>query len=178
MSSNQPYPPDPRNSVYNEPTVANNVVRSSNDGGAYAESQYQRRMDAMGSQVESREEVAEDRNLSRANMRYWVTTVTYFVLGVLEVLLLLRFVFRLLAANPDNGFVSFLYNLSGVFVAPFNGIFGNPTLGSASVFELSTLVAMLVYALIAWGIVALGRVIFSPMLPSHRSTTTTRRSGY
>ena len=178
MSSNQPYPPDPRNSVYNEPTVANNVVRSSNDGGAYAESQYQRRMDAMGNQVESREEVFEDRNQSRANMRYWVTTVTYFVLGVLEVLLLLLFIFRLLAANPDNAFVSFLYNLSGVFVAPFNGIFPNPTLGSASVFELSTLVAMLVYALIAWGIVALGRVIFSPTLPSHRSTTTTRRSGY
>jgi len=178
MSSNQPYPPDPRNSVYNEPTVANNVVRSSNDGSASAESQYQRRVDAMGNQVESREEVFEDRNQSRANMRYWVTTVTYFVLGVLEILLLLRFVFRLLAANPDNAFVSFLYNLSGVFVAPFNGIFANPTLGSASVFELSTLVAMLVYALIAWGIIALGRVIFSPTLPSHRSTATTRRSGY
>jgi hypothetical protein len=133
----------------------------------------------MGNQVESREEVFEDRSQSRANMRYWVTTVTYFVLGVLEVLLLLRFIFRLLAANPDNAFVSFLYNLSGVFVGPFNGIFANPTLvGSSSVFEFSTLVAMLVYALIAWGIVALARIVFPPVLPSRGSTTTTRRSGY
>src|SRR5436305_9493813 len=108
----------------------------------------------MVNQVERREEVIEDRNQSRANMRYWVTTVTYFVLGVLEVLLLLRFIFRLLAANPDNAFVSFLYHLSVVFVTPFSGIFTNPTLGSISVFELSSMVAMLVHALIVCVIVA------------------------
>ena len=68
----------------------------------------------------------------------------------------------------------FLYNLSHVFVAPFNGIFNDQALGR-SVFEMSTLIAMLVYALIAWGIVSLGRVIFAPVMPGHQSITTTRR---
>jgi len=180
MSSNQPYTPDPRNPDYDQPTVANDTVRSSasDTGGSYAQSQYQRRADATGNQMESQEAVFEDTNQRRANIRYWIITVTYFVLGVLEVLLLLRFIFRLLAANPDNAFVSFLYHLSGVFVTPFSGIFTNPTLGSSSVFELSTLVAMLIYALIAWGIVALVRVIFPPILPSSQSTVSTRRSRY
>src|SRR6266852_4854473 len=47
---------------------------------------------------------------------------------------------------------------------PFNGIFNNQTLGSRSVLEVSTLIAMMVSALIVWGIVSLGKVIFVPSL--------------
>jgi hypothetical protein len=71
----------------------------------------------------------------------------------------------------------FLYNLSHVFVVAFNGIFNDQALGK-SVFETSTLIAMIVYALLAWGIVSLGRVIFAPNLSGRRSTTATRRSRY
>ncbi len=182
--SNQPYPPDP-NQPNQQPTYrdnqvpadpANNAARSANSGNAYAQSQYQSYVDPAGNQVESRQEIFEDKNQSRANARYWVTTITYFILGVLEVILLLRLIFRLLGANQDNGFISFLYNLSYVFVAPFNGIFNTPPLGRGAVFELSTVIAMLVYALIAWGIVSLGRVVFSSTLPSRQSNVTTRRS--
>jgi len=69
----------------------------------------------------------------------------------------------------------FLYNLSHIFVAPFNGIFNDQALGR-SVFEISTLVAMLVYALIAWGIVSLGNLIFAPKYSGQRRISTTRRS--
>src|SRR6266487_3946746 len=119
-------------------------------------------------------QVYEDRNQSRANIRYWITTITYFLLGVLEIILALRVLFHLLGANQGNSFIMFLYNLSHVLVAPFNGIFNDQALGR-SVFEMSTLIAMLVYALIAWGIVSLGRVTFSPVMPGHQSITTTRR---
>jgi len=67
-----------------------------------------------------------------------------------------------------------LYNLSHIFVVAFNGIFNDQALGR-SVFEISTIVAMIVYALIAWGIVSLCRVIFAPNLPGRQSVTTTRR---
>jgi hypothetical protein len=130
---------------------------------------------APSEQVQSDSQYVEDRNLSRANMRYWIATTVYFLLGVLVAILLLRFVFRMLAANPDNSFVMFLYSLSGVFVAPFNGIFNDQALGRGSVFEISTLVAMLIYALIAWGLIALGRVVFSPSLDDERHVTTRRR---
>ena len=190
--SNQPYSPDPRMRGNQQPPdqdeqvpyeeqaygVANDTVRSSNMGGAYAQSQHENYVDPMGNRVENREEVFEDKNQARANIRYWITSVTYFVLGVLEVILLLRFIFRLLGANQDNAFIMFLYNLSHVFVIAFNGIFNDQTLGRNGVFEISTLVAMVVYALLAWGIVSLGRLIFAPVLSGRQSVTTTRRSRY
>ncbi len=184
--NNQPYSPDPRG--YQQPPnqvpyeggaygAADDTVRSSNSAGAYAQRQRESYVDPMGNQVENRMEVFEDENQRRANIRYWITRITYFVLGVLEVILLLRFLFRLLGANQGSSFVMFLYNLSHVFVVPFIGIFNDPAFGN-SVFEISTVIAMLVYALLAWGIVSLGRVIFAPNLSSRQSITTTRRGRY
>ena len=80
--------------------------------------------------------------------------VTYLVLGVVEALLITRVILKLLAANPEAGFVRFVYNLSALFVAPFQGIFPTPATQN-SVLELSSLVAIAVYAFIAWGIVRL-----------------------
>jgi uncharacterized membrane protein len=88
--------------------------------------------------------------------------LVYFIFGLLEILLAFRFVFKLLGANPLTGFVDFIYTLSAVFVAPFAGIF-NTSLAkgdvTTSIFEPATLVALIVYAVLAWGIVALIRVI-------------------
>ena len=88
--------------------------------------------------------------------------VVYFVFGLLEVLLAFRFAFKLFGANPSTGFVDFIYNLSAIFVAPFAGIF-NTSLAqgdvTTSIFDPATLVALLVYAVLAWGIVALIGVI-------------------
>jgi hypothetical protein len=184
--SNQPYSPDPRMQRYQQPPnqspyeeqghdPAAETVESANIGRAHVQSQRERYVDPMGNRVENREEVVEDENLRRANTHYWITRVTYFLLGVLEILLLLRFFFRLLGANQDNGFIMFLYNLSHVFVVAFNGIFNDQTLGRNGVFEVSTLIAMIIYALLAWGIVSLGRVLFAPTLPGRQSITTTRR---
>ena len=188
MSTNQPYPPDPR---YQQPQYQNNQppnegyppraasdYRSVNAGGAYSESQRQSYVDPAGNRIESEAQVFEDTNQARANIRYLITTIVYFILGVLEVILALRFIFRLLGANEGSGFVAFLYGLSHVFVAPFNGIFNDQTIGNVSVFEVSTLVAMVIYALIAWGLVSLARVIFAPVVTGQQTVTRTRRSRY
>ncbi|MGE5421783.1 MAG: YggT family protein [Ignavibacteriales bacterium] len=84
--------------------------------------------------------------------------VVYYVLGVLEILLAFRLVFKLLGANPDSGFVSFIYSLSQVFLVPFTTIFSSATtqgIETRAFLEPSTMIAMVVYALIAWGIVKL-----------------------
>lgn len=80
--------------------------------------------------------------------------IVWFFVGVITVLLALRFVLLLLAANRDAGFVDFIYTVSGLFVAPFIGIFGEPTYGQ-SVLEVSSILAIVVYALVGWGIVKL-----------------------
>ncbi len=82
--------------------------------------------------------------------------MVYYILGVLELLLAFRFIFKLLGANPGSGFVSFIYSLSGVFLLPFEGIFRSVAtegIEAKAVFEPATLIAMAVYALAAYGIV-------------------------
>jgi hypothetical protein len=84
-----------------------------------------------------------------------------YVLGIIEVLLAFRFILKLLGANIASGFVSFIYTLSGVFIAPFTGIFRSYTsqgLVSRSIFEPSAIVALIVYAIVAWGIIKLVKI--------------------
>ncbi len=80
--------------------------------------------------------------------------VVYYVFGVIEVLLIMRFLLLLFGANRDAGFVAFIYALSGFFMAPFIAVF-NTSVAAGATFEWSTLVALAVYALIAWGVVKL-----------------------
>ena len=83
---------------------------------------------------------------------YRGTQIVWYIIGLLEVLLAFRFVLKLLAANPNAGFSSFIYKLTYVFTAPFLSVFGISQV-DVSVFEWTTLLAMLVYFLIAWGII-------------------------
>lgn len=80
--------------------------------------------------------------------------IVWFVVGVINAIVALRFVLLLLGANREAGFTDFVYSLSAPFVSPFIGIFGEPTYGR-SVFEVSSLLAIVIYSLVAWGIVKL-----------------------
>jgi len=84
--------------------------------------------------------------------------VIYFLFGALDILLVFRFVLRLLGAGTGSSFVNFIYNLSAAFIWPFQGIFSStvaPGAETVSVFEPATLIAIIVYAVVAWGIVKL-----------------------
>ena len=83
---------------------------------------------------------------------YRGTQITWYILGLLDILLAFRFVLKLLAANSSAGFSNFIYTLSYPFAAPFLNVFRASKV-EGSIFEWTTLLAMLVYALIAWGIV-------------------------
>lgn len=85
---------------------------------------------------------------------YRGTQVVWYILGLLEALLAFRFVLKLLAANPLAGFSSFIYNVSYPFAVPFLTVFRSSRV-EGNVLEWTTLLAMLVYWLIAWGIVKL-----------------------
>lgn len=81
----------------------------------------------------------------------------YFFFGFLEVLLALRLILKLTGASTASGFVRLIYSLTGVFILPFQGIFSQ-AYASTSVLEPSTIVAILVYMLLAWGIVSFLRI--------------------
>jgi hypothetical protein len=80
-------------------------------------------------------------------------------LGIVEALIGLRIVLKLIAANPESPFAAFIYNVSAIFLYPFAGLVGTPAAGGV-VLELSSIIAMLVYALLAWGLERIVWVIF------------------
>lgn len=91
--------------------------------------------------------------------------VVWYITGVIVALLALRLILQLLGANEGNGFVDLVYGLSGFFAAPFFGMFSYQPSYGVSYFEVSTFVAMLIYALIGYGLARL----FT--LGSRRTTT-------
>jgi len=80
--------------------------------------------------------------------------IIWFIVGVINALIAIRFVLLLLGANQSAGFVDFIYGITGGLVAPFVGIFGQPTYGQF-MFDWSSVLAIAVYTLVAWGIVKL-----------------------
>jgi hypothetical protein len=101
----------------------------------------------------------------------------YILFGFIEALLAIRFVLRLLGANADAGFAQLIYGITAPLVAPFQGLFGTVQ-SDASVLESATLVALIVYALLAWLIVKLAWLGFGETrsaTSTSSSSTTTRR---
>jgi uncharacterized membrane protein len=77
--------------------------------------------------------------------------IIWYIAGFIIVLLVLRVILFMLGASQGSAFVDFIYSLSGVFAAPFSGIFPTPTYGEFGI-DSASLVAIAVYALIAWGV--------------------------
>lgn len=88
--------------------------------------------------------------------------IVYYIFGILEILLAFRLVFKLAGASQGSAFVGFIYTVTRIFILPFEGIFRRGVsqgVETASVLEPSTIVALIVYTLLAWGIVKLIEVL-------------------
>ncbi len=96
---------------------------------------------------------------------YRGTQVVWYILGIIEILLAFRFVLKLLGANPEAGFSSLVYGITYIFATPFLTVFRSSHIVPGSVFEWTTILAMLVYWVIALGIIKLfmmGRTVSTP----------------
>ncbi len=89
--------------------------------------------------------------------------VIWYILGVIEALLLFRVILKALGANSTIGFTNFIYALSTPLAASFNGILGISISGN-SIIEWSTIIAAIVYLCVAWGLVYLLDLIY-PITP-------------
>ena len=86
----------------------------------------------------------------------YAARVVWTILGIVEAVLALRFILRLIAANPSAGFTDFIYTAASPLMAPFNNVVRNVRAdASGGVFDWNTLIAMVVYWLLAWAIVRL-----------------------
>lgn len=89
--------------------------------------------------------------------------IVWYVLGLVEVLLIFRVVLKAIGANPFSGFASFIYAITAPLASPFNGILGVAATGN-SLIEWSTIIAAIVYLSVAWGFVYLMDLIY-PISP-------------
>lgn len=89
-----------------------------------------------------------------------VTQLIWLLLGILEALIALRIGLMLIGANPNSPIVALIYGLTYLILFPFTGLINSPTAGSSMVFELSSMFAMLIYALIAWAVERVVWLIF------------------
>lgn len=85
---------------------------------------------------------------------YRGTQVVWYLLGLLEAFLAVRFVLKLLGADSAAGFTNFIYSATAFLVAPFLSVFHISRV-QGNIFEWTTLLAMLVYWFIAWAIIKL-----------------------
>jgi hypothetical protein len=105
------------------------------------------------------------------------TQMIWLLLGILEAVIALRFVFKLIGVNPANSFATLLYNVTDFFVAPFASLTGAPSAGGM-VLEISSILAMIVYLLVFWALERIVYVLFyRPRGPvSVNQTTVTERT--
>lgn len=81
-----------------------------------------------------------------------ISQVVYLLTTLIVLVILLRFIFLLIGASGST-FVTWVYNLSGVFVQPFYGLFGRTFISGSPHLEIESIIAMIVVALIG-GIIA------------------------
>jgi hypothetical protein len=88
-------------------------------------------------------------------MRATAVNLLNLFVGVVELGLGLRFIFKLFGANAAQGFVSWVYEMTSGLLDPFRGIFPTKVFENHYVLEFTTLFAMMVYAVLGLVIVAL-----------------------
>lgn len=109
--------------------------------------------------LESQIEAEESRAARGQNLAgFKLSQIVIWIFGLLEGLLGLRVLLRLLAANPENPIAAFIFQVTALFIAPFQGLTLEPTAGEV-VLEVPTVIAMAVYAILAWALVKLIEIL-------------------
>ena len=111
-------------------------------------------------EYEHHEKIVEDAGAARRQNIDRVVQLIWLLFSILEASLALRFVLKLIAANPVNPFAHLIYNLTSLFLWPFAGLVSSPSAGGM-VLETPVIVAMLIYAFLAWVVVSVVTILFT-----------------
>ena len=109
---------------------------------------------------------------------FQIKQLIWLFLGILEALIALRIGLKLIGANPESPIVSMIYGFTYLFLFPFEGMVAATPSAGGTALELSSLFAMLIYALIAWAVERTIWVLFyrprGPVVATNRTTTNRR----
>ncbi|HSM55451.1 MAG TPA: YggT family protein [Candidatus Sulfomarinibacteraceae bacterium] len=110
---------------------------------------------------EHREHIVQDVGAEREATLSRISGLIWLLTGVLEFGIGLRVLLKLMAANPNAPFVNLVYSVTDLFLWPFLGLTVTPQ-ANGMVLEFSSIIAMVVYAVLAWIVVRLLWLIASP----------------
>ena len=82
-----------------------------------------------------------------------------FVIALIEILLIFRFVLKLLGASSNAGFVAWIYATTQPLLQPFLFAFPTPSVKGGFVLEFTTLFSIFAYAFIGYVIQELLKII-------------------
>ena len=106
-------------------------------------------------------------------LTFKATQLVWLLFGILETLIALRILLKLIGANPGSPIAVLIYGFTDLFLFPFAGLTVTPAAGGM-ILEISSLFAMLIYALIAWAVERVIWLIFyRPRGPVVEVTRTT-----
>jgi YggT family protein len=127
--------------------------------------------------AEAHHHVAVDTPATRNAGVFKLQQAIYLLFGIIEALIAIRFVLLAFGANQAAPFVSGVYAITAPFIAPFTGIFGTPRLGG-SIFEPHSLVAIVMYALLAWVLAKLASLLLADTRADIRTSERTVHSAH
>jgi hypothetical protein len=119
------------------------------------------------------EQVTRDAAADQRMGTVGVAQIVWSILGIVEILLGLRFIQTLIAANSEAGFAVFINGVTKLIFAPYTFLVGTPTVGDSAL-EIRTFIAMGVYALLVLVIVRIIQV--GANKPSARTVTLSETS--
>jgi YggT family protein len=108
--------------------------------------------------AEHRRRVVTDAAAERRNIVYTINQVIWLGFGILLGFIGLRILLMLIGANPANPFARFVYGLTDIFLWPFFGLTATPAF-NGMVLDIPAIIAIFVYALAAWAITKIVRII-------------------
>jgi hypothetical protein len=129
----------------------------------------------MSNEIRTTEVTSSQREPEREQriFTFKATQWIWLLFGILEALIALRIGLKLIGANPESPIVALIYGFTFLFLFPFESLIGSPS-SSGMVLELSSLFAMLIYALIAWAVErTVWLVFYRPSAPIASTTQTT-----
>ncbi|MBI5929776.1 MAG: YggT family protein [Chloroflexi bacterium] len=103
-----------------------------------------------------------------------VTQLVWLAVGMVDLLIVSRFVLMLLNANATNSFVDFIYDTSSPFVSPFKGILESPVFDNGAILDVPSLIAIVVYTLVVGLVIELLWILFAGTGRTRRVTTIER----
>ena len=98
---------------------------------------------------------------ARQSRAAWLENLIYFIFGGIALLIAMRVLLKAIGANPENAFTNFIYQLSRIFVAPFLTMVDPIELGTTAMFEIASVLAIILYLILAWLLVRLMILLFN-----------------